>query len=167
MVVKNSIEGRRPMVSLNEERVATPPAPLGSETFTGWQSVLTFTVQPKEQVTVTFVNALKNMVMIRKETIPSGVPNKFYFAGKLSGTIGDGEYLIQANMTPEGTQWQITEQGVEFWNLVEVNCIERGEIGNTPTHGDVGTASAYVGLDEGESIICTFVNRYSDRKSVV
>lgn len=159
VVVKSSIEGRRPMVSLNEERVATPPAPLGSETFTGWQSVLTFTVQPKEQVTVTFVNAPKNTVMIRKETIPSGVPNKFYFAGKLSGTIGDGEYLIQANMTPEGTQWQITEQGVEFWNLVEVNCIERGEIGNTPTHGDVGTASAYVGLDEGESIICTFVNR--------
>ncbi len=159
VVVKSSIEGRRPMVSLNEERVATPPTPLGSETFTGWQSVLTFTVQPKEQVTVTFINAPKNTVMIRKETIPSGVPNKFNFAGKLSGTIGDGEYLIQANMTPEGTQWQITEQGVEFWELVEVNCIERGEIGNTPTHGDTGTASAYVGLDEGESIICTFVNR--------
>lgn len=33
-------------------------------------------------------------------------------------------------------------------------------IGETPTRGDHGLASAFIGLDDGESIVCTFINRH-------
>lgn len=162
VIVKSSIPGRRPLISLNEERIAQldgMKVRAQTTTLTGWKSVAKFSLEPNETVWVTFINAPANTVMIRKETIPAGSRAKFEFRGVISGEIGDGEYLLAANMTPTGEIWQVTEQSKDNWDLVEVNCIERGVIGTTPTHGDRGTASAYIGLDDGESILCTFVNR--------
>lgn len=156
VIVTSSIPGRTPFVSLVDQRITGTVPPNG----TGWESIVTFTLEPKETVTVKFVNAPSNTVMIRKETIPSGKPQKFEFRGRISGFIGDGEYLIESGLTPDGTQWQITEQGYEEWKLTEVRCVERGVIGDTPTRGDHGLASAFIGLDDGESILCTFINRH-------
>lgn len=156
VIVTSSIPGRKPFVSLVDQRIVGTVPTNG----TGWESLLTFTLEPKETVTVKFVNAPSNTVMIRKETIPAGKAQKFEFRGRISGFIGDGEYLIQSGLVPDGTQWQITEQGYDEWRLTEVNCVERGVIGQTPTRGDHGLASAFIGLDDGESIICTFINRH-------
>ena len=156
VIVTSSIPGRKPFVNLVDQRIVGTVPPNG----TGWESLLTFTLEPKETVTVKFVNAPSNTVMIRKETLPAGKPQKFEFRGPISGFIGDGEYLIQSGLVPDGTQWQITEQGYDEWKLTEVRCIERGVIGETPTRGDHGLASAFIGLDDGESIVCTFINRH-------
>ena len=161
MIVTSSVFGRRPAKYGGEARVngsGYGPDPSGFSV-TGWESLRTIEVHPKEEVTITFVNVPPNSIMLKKETIPSGVNDKFEFEGILSGTIGDGEYLIRTNLQPDGKQHQAIERLGDGWSKHTVFCVEKGTVGTTETRPEFYTMSAYYGLDEGEVILCTFVNR--------
>lgn len=161
MIVTSSIFGRRPAKYGGDGRINGPiyGADPAGFTATGWESIRTVEVLPKEEVTVTYVNVPPNTIMLKKETIPSGVTDKFEFAGILSGMIGDGEYLIRTNVVPDGKQHQAIEILGDGWTKHTVFCVEKGAVGQTETRPEFYTMSAYYGLDAGEVILCTFVNR--------
>ncbi len=144
VIATSSIIGRRPLVSLND---------------TGAETKAEFTAVDSEIVTLTFVNVPPNTIMLKKETIPANTGDKFRFEGILSGEIGHGEYLIRTDVVPDGKQHQAIEIPRDDWSKHRVTCVERGTIGPTETRAEFYTMSAYYGLDAGETILCTFVNR--------
>lgn len=146
VIVESSINGRRPMKTLDQ---------------TGGVSRVDFDVIPNETVTVTFVNVPPNTIMLKKLTIPAKVNDKFKFTGIFDVEIGDSEYVVRTfkNSELDGKQWQVQEHLHEGWTKHSVRCVEKGKIGPTETRADFYTMSAYYGLDEGEMILCTFVNR--------
>ena len=96
---------------------------------------------------------------LKKETIPANTGDKFRFEGILSGKINHGEYLIRTDVVPDGKQHQAIEMPHDEWSKHRVTCVERGIIGPTETRAEFYTMSVYYGLDSGETILCTFVNR--------
>ena len=107
--------------------------PTGSFTATGWETAATVTVEPKEEVTLTFVNVPPNTIMAKKVTIPAKAGDRFSFIGVLSGEIGDGEYLIKTGAVPDGKQWQSLELEHDGWTKHSVKCVERGRVGTLET----------------------------------
>lgn len=144
VIATSSIIGRRPLTSLND---------------TGAETKAEFTAIDSEVVTLTFVNVPPNTIMLKKETIPANTGDKFRFEGILSGEISHGEYLIRTDVVPDGKQHQAIEMPHDEWSKHRVTCVERGIIGPTETRAEFYTMSAYYGLDPGETILCTFVNR--------
>lgn len=160
VIVTSSVHGRRPLKALGDQRVGTYSyGPTGSFTATDWETVATVTVEPKEEVTLTFVNVPPNTIMAKKVTIPAKAGDRFSFIGVLSGEIGDGEYLIKTGAVPDGKQWQSLELEHDGWTKHSVKCVERGRVGTLETREEFYTMSAYYGLDDGEVILCTFTNR--------
>ena len=147
VIVTSSIGGRYPILGL-------------SGVGTDGETKVKFNVINDEVITVNFINVPPNTIMLKKETLPSGFNDKFRFEGVLAGEIGHGEYLIRTDLRPDGKQHQAIEilDGPD-WIKHSVKCVEYGTIGNTETRAEFYTMSAYYGLDEGETIICTFVNR--------
>lgn len=147
VIVTSSIGGRYPLLGL-------------TGVGTDGEAKVKFNVINDEVITVNFINVPPNTIMLKKETLPPGFNDKFTFEGILAGEIGHGEYLIRTDLRPDGKQYQAIERlNGPDWIKHSVKCVEYGTIGTTETRAEFYTMSAYYGLDEGEIILCTFVNR--------
>ncbi len=148
VTVSSSIIRRNPLISLS--------SPAFSQ-----DAELRFNVVDSEVVTITFYNVPKNTIMLKKITHPANAPEYFEFAGVLEGRVRHNEVLMR-QMTPDGKYHQAIEVPKDGWTKHSVWCVERGNAGyvnNLVTRTEFYTMSAWYGLDEGETILCTFANR--------
>lgn len=148
VTISSSIVRRNPLISL------TNPA-------FEQDTELRFNVVDHETVVITFYNVPKNTIMLKKITNPSNVSDRFEFAGVLAGHIRHNEVLMR-QMTPDGKYNQAIEVPQDGWTKHSLWCVERGPAGyvnNLVTRTEFYTMSAWYGLDEGETILCTFANR--------
>lgn len=148
VTVSSSIIRRNPLISLS--------SPAFSQ-----DAELRFNVVDSEVVTITFYNVPKNTIMLKKITHPANAPEYFEFAGVLEGRVRHNEVLMR-QMTPDGKYHQAIEVPKDGWAKHSVWCVERGAAGyvnNLVTRPEFYTMSAWYGLDEGETILCTFANR--------
>jgi len=119
-------------------------------------------------------------IIIKKVTDPAGGTG-FQFTNDIPGgptpfTINDGQQR-QFEPVPLGTH-TVTETNPSVmpggYTLTDVTCEEEGggpgrrsststilEFGQLPSTGDVGTRTATIGLDDGETVTCTFTNTYA------
>lgn len=164
-IVSSSFPARNPLLSKAEQAAGEFSFPNGGVpaagyTETGFDSVSEFTVQRGETVTVTFVNVPPNTVVLKKVTIPAGASERFPIAGLFEGTIGNNQILIRTDIQPgTGNREVVKELPFEGWTKHSVSCVEVGPINETKSFGDLYTMEAWYGLDEGEVVMCTFVNR--------
>lgn len=165
VIVTSSYYGRNPLTRKSED-------PTGGFTFlnggtlpagytgTGFDSVADFEVKGGEEVTITYVNVPPNTVLLKKVTIPGGVSERFPIAGLFEGTIGSNQILVRTDVTPgTGERHAVKELPSEGWTKHSVSCVEVGPVNQNVSSGDIYSMEAWYGLDEGEVVMCTFVNR--------
>jgi uncharacterized repeat protein (TIGR01451 family) len=119
------------------------------------------TLRPGQAVTCTFTNGLEGSLTIVKNTL--GGDGSFDFTSDLPGVPG-GQFNITtsnntgarvfSNALPEGT-YSVTEVVPAGWDLTGLACVEDGEQ-NSST--DLGSATATINIEIGESVTCTYTN---------
>ncbi len=107
-----------------------------------------------ETVICTFTNTQLSSIAVVKQTIPEGSPQLFEFTGDLSGTIGDGEMIMEIDV-PAGI-YTSTELVPDGWALDAIECEGTDPANVTLIDGGDGVS---VALGEGENVTCTFTNR--------
>jgi len=86
-------------------------------------------------------------IVIKKETLPDGAPDRFQFTGPAAGLIGDGESLSKA-VTP-GT-YTLVEQDKTGWKPKSIVCSNGLRADNQ--------SSISVPVAAGETVECIFTN---------
>jgi hypothetical protein len=85
-------------------------------------------------------------------------------SGFILTTAGGTARRTFANLPPG--RYRFTETNLpRNWELRGLSC--SGDTGGRPTTVDVSSRSVNVGLDGGESIVCTFTNRFSDTTHII
>lgn len=154
VVVESSDPNRNPLISWTE-RPATIAVPNG----TGFESAVTFKVEPNDRVTVKFINGPANSVFIREINIPASSTQQFMIHGFANGVISPTKSILKSGLIPNGNRWQLTQGQVDDWELVDITCTERGTVGPLSTLVDIPNRTVHIGLDQGEAITCIFTNR--------
>lgn len=116
------------------------------------------------QATVTFVAPPSGSITIVKST--TGGDDTFGFTSTVPGaaafdltTAGGSASRAFASLAP--ATYTFTEVNLPTdWDLTSLTCT--GDAGGTPTVVNLATRTASVGLDDGESITCTFGNTLAD-----
>ncbi len=111
-------------------------------------------LDPGETVTCTFTNVNRGTIVIVKNTV--GGNNTFSFTGGLGPfnltTVGGAASTTFVNQTA-GT-YAVIESALANWTLTGLTCTD-------PDGGssvNLGTRTATIDLDGGETVICTFLN---------
>ena len=107
-----------------------------------------------ETVICTFTNTQLSSIAVVKQTIPEGSEQVFEFIGDLSGTLSDGEMIVEMDV-PAGT-YTSTELVPAGWALDGIECEGTDPANVTPIDDGNGVS---VALGEGENVTCTFTNR--------
>lgn len=154
VIVESSDPNRNPLISWTD-RPATIAVPNG----TGFESAVTFKVEPNDRVTVKFINGPANSVFIREINIPASSTQQFMIHGFASGIISPTKSILKSGLIPNGNRWQLTQGEVNDWELVDITCTERGTVGPLSTLVDIPNRTVHIGLDQGEAITCVFTNR--------
>lgn len=89
-------------------------------------------------------------LIIEKQTDPDGYPGLFTFTGTITGTIGDGDQLTTAILSPGS--YTVTETVPADWTLSSITCDDSN------SNGNLAQASATAVLEAGETVTCTFTN---------
>ncbi|MGB6333972.1 MAG: hypothetical protein WBG96_00005, partial [Thermoanaerobaculia bacterium] len=118
---------------------------------------------PGETVTCTFVNTLEippGRIIIQKITDPVS-PDGFGFTDNIAipgaFILSHGQQEIFDDVEPGTymvTEGDPTQQG---FLLTDITCIDSDQ-GGTGSSGDIGTHTATINLDPGETVTCTFTN---------
>jgi hypothetical protein len=87
---------------------------------------------------------------VEKQTDPDGDPQSFSFSGDLSGSISDGQMLMQ-EVVPGA--YSTTETVPAGWKLLSIVCDD------TDSTGEVGQAVANYIVAAGETVTCVFTNQ--------
>ncbi len=117
----------------------------------------TFNVEAGETVTCTFTNTEQpGIIIVVKQTSPSGVPGSFTFTGDASGTIGHGQTIVVGGLAP-GVYTTTEDNPTPAFNLTDISCNDGDSTGN------VGTRTATFQLAPGETVICAFTNTEQPR----
>lgn len=153
VIVESSDPNRNPLVSWTDRPTSTP-VPNG----TGYESVVTFTVEPNERVNIRFINGPANSVFIRGINIPANAPQQFVIHGFADGIISPSRTIFKSGLIPNGNRWQLTQGEVDGWELIDITCVEHGQVGPLTTIVDVANRTVHIGLDPGEAISCIFTN---------
>ncbi len=116
-------------------------------------------LEDDETVKCSFINALPNSIAVKKVTA-SESDEQFTFNGAIEGIIGNLNYLVKADVAPDGTLWSVSEKEKVGWVLDSINCHESNvSDGLLKTEVRLSEKEVLFGLDEGEVILCTFVNK--------
>ncbi len=100
-----------------------------------------------------FTNTQQGKIVIEKETDPDGSAASFEFASDYGSAFAlmDGESNDSGWLT-SGT-YEASEGAMAGWDLVSVVCDDQN------SNGSVANSTAYIDLDPGETVTCTFTNR--------
>jgi hypothetical protein len=133
----------------------------------------TIGLDPGEDVVCTFTNSREGSITVRKNAVPDA-PRDFEFNPSTNLDPGANFFLDDdANPTlsnekvypgvPSGT-YTVSEVSIhEDWTLTGLDCTGGGA--NTTT--STVTATATIGLDPGEDVVCTFTNSEEGSITVV
>jgi len=110
-----------------------------------------------EDVTCTFTNTLRRgTIVIEKQTLPDGSGATFDFTASYDGdgfSLSDGQTNNSGPLLP-GT-YTVAEVVPDGWDLTGLSCVETGTANSSTA---LGTATASITLDPGETVTCTFTN---------
>jgi plastocyanin len=136
----------------------------GADTTTGG-ALATIGLDPGEEVVCTFQNALEGSITIRKDALPDhGQDFRFDPSSNLGATDffldddNDPNLPNEETFTdlPTGVTYSVLEENIPSgWQLSAIQCVN----GGPNTSGSVATATATIGLDPGEAVVCTFTNQ--------
>jgi len=107
-----------------------------------------------ETVTCTFTNTKKGKIIVEKQTVPDGDPTTFDFTGDVTDTLSDGQTSTALDVEPG--VYTSTETSIADWDVTEISCDDSES--DTPSTGDLATATATFNVDPGETVTCTFTN---------
>lgn len=126
--------------------------PDGGTTVDVGMATATLDVDDGEVVTCTFVDIQRGSITVEKTTQPPQMNGQLFdFGGALGAfSLGDGGSTTVMNLVP-GT-YDVTETVPMGWLLTGIVCDD------TNSTFDLGTATASIVLDAGESVTCTFTN---------
>jgi plastocyanin len=111
-----------------------------------------------ETVTCTFTNARRGTITIAQDNTPDD-PQTFDFSGDLGSlTLGESSTSI-SDLVPGS--YSVTESALAGWALSGLSCSDP-DGGSTAS---IGTRTATIDLDPGETVSCTFTN--TDRGTIV
>ena len=105
-----------------------------------------------------FTITQRGNIIVEKQTEPDGNPTIFTFSGDASGSIGDGQELVEPVLPGSYSSTETVPNG---WNLTDITC-------DDPTgdsSGDTATGTATFNVAAGETVRCTFTN--SKRGSII
>ncbi len=127
--------------------------PTGGSTYDG--STVTIDLAEGETVTITFINTQRGRIIVIKETV--GGDGSFEFDPSWSETnfsLSNGQ-TNESDWLPPYITYDVTEQTPPAgWNLTSITITGDDDY----TSGNVGTGTATVDLDPGETITITFTN---------
>ena len=115
---------------------------------------LTVDLDRGETISVWFTNIERGSIIIEKQTLPDGRTKTFDFTGAVTGTIGDDEQIVVANLIPG--EYIVTESVESLWSLTSINVDDGGSL--TPSVVDLGSRKVTINLDEGETVTVVFTN---------
>ena len=116
---------------------------------------VTLNVEAGDVVRCTFTNTQRGSIIIEKQTDPDGATESFAFSGAVTGSISDGQQLTASNVVP-GTYTATEDSSTVGFFLSTIECNDGTSA--TPSSGDVGTRTATMNVDPGETVTCTFTN---------
>ena len=111
----------------------------------------TIWLEPGEHVHVTFTNQERGTIIVEKHT-RGGAKGSFTFTGDVAGTIGGGGQLEEDNLVPG--KYTVRERIPTGWELSSIRCDDNN------SSGSVGTGTATINLEPGETVTCTYTNTY-------
>jgi Tol biopolymer transport system component len=131
-----------------------------SATCSDGSPVTNISVQHFETVTCTFTNTKRGTIKIRKNTDPDG-PTDFSYTDNIPGcTIGpldddaDGTNPNETSCSVAPGSYTVTEaDSTPAFDLTGLSCDDTNSTGN------VGSRTASISLQAGETVTCTFTNR--------
>jgi hypothetical protein len=121
------------------------------------QTPASINLETGETVTCNFINVPPNTIAVKKVVTKASIA-KFEFHGSLNGIIGHNEYLVKPNIVPTGELMSVIEKPLIGWKLSSINCVESGNVGPLATTTNLAEREALIGLDDGEVVLCTFIN---------
>ena len=112
-----------------------------------------------ETVSCTFINVPPNSIAVKKLT--AGITDEtFEFEGALAGKIKNGGYLVKTDADPDGSLWEVKEAAKNGWKLDSITCKETNAANSELlTEVQIDRNRVMFGLDQGEVILCTFINK--------
>ena len=120
---------------------------------------------PGERVHCTFTNTKLGTVIIKKATAPGG-GSGFSFGGDLGDfSLDDGGSKVVANLMPGSYAVSENDPSGSGYELSGLSCTDSDQ-GGRPSTGDVGSRTASINLDPGETVTCTFTNSEDDTITV-
>ncbi len=118
-----------------------------------------------ERVHCTFTNTKLGTVIIKKATAPGG-GSGFSFSGSLGDfSLDDGGSNVVANLAPGSYAVSENDPSASGYELSGLSCADSDK-GGQPSSGDVGSRTASINLDPGETVTCTFTNTEDDTITV-
>jgi Divergent InlB B-repeat domain len=133
----------------------------------------TIGLDPGENVICTFENTQGSSITVVKDAVPDD-PQDFRFDP--SSNLQTADFFLDDDSDPDlpsqevftgvatGQTYTVLEENIPAdWTLTDINCSGGGP--NTSTN--VATATATIGLDPGESVVCTFQNTEEGSITVV
>ena len=120
---------------------------------------------PGERVHCTFTNTKLGTVIIKKATAPGG-GSGFSFGGDLGDfSLDDGGSKVVANLMPGSYAVSENDPSASGYELSGLSCADSVK-GGKRSSGDVGSRTASINLDPGETVTCTFTNSQDDTITV-
>jgi uncharacterized repeat protein (TIGR01451 family) len=122
----------------------------------------TIVVSPGETVTCTFTSTKNGTLVVAKHTLPAGDPTQFHFATDAPG--GQGFQLADGGVESRSVapgDYAVTEAIASGFRLAGVSCTD------TDSAGDVHARTASFAIAPGETVTCTFQNRFVHVQPVV
>lgn len=128
----------------------TPPAGwIASATCSDGSAVGSIALAAGETVTCTFVSEQQSepvtRIIIRKETIPAGDPQRFQFSSDFAGAFALAHGERQVADVAAG-MYSVSETVPDGWSQTSATCSDGSQPGS-------------IDLAAGETVTCTFVNR--------
>jgi len=112
---------------------------------------VSFDLAYDEAITCRFENTKRGSIIVEKNT-RGGPDGSFTFTGDVAGSIGGGGQLEEDNLVPG--EYTVRERIPTGWDLSSIRCDDDN------SSGSVGTGTATINLDPGETVTCTYTNSY-------
>jgi hypothetical protein len=124
-------------------------------------SVSDFTVNPDDAIVCTFNNAGLGTIIIQKETDPDAASGSFGFTRSFGAgfSLSDGGSTTFSNV-PVGSKTVTETDPTPGFDLYDLQCDDANSTEN------VGTRTATINLETGETVTCTFYNRKRGKVTV-
>jgi hypothetical protein len=135
--------------------------PASGHSFVGWSGACTgtepcqLTMDASKEVTANFVQA--GSITVRKQISSDG---SSVFTFRTDPDISGGPFTLTRDQSSTFASlptrsYRVTEDPQDGWRLQDLTCTGGGD----DTQARRGDGMATIGLDPGESVVCTFVNR--------